>query len=125
MKKIKKLILSLFAIILMLNVTVFAKNNQDVNTEAKSIVFDENTSLSGEQREIISNYLNNGEYTQTRGLACLFGHNYESSYVETISHRVNPTNPRCLAIYYIVNICTRCDKVVADKLTEKYIKCCS
>lgn len=62
----------------------------------------------------------------TDGLLCtLFGHNYETSIVVTVTHRVRPTPPRCLQNTYEYKVCTRCGYTLSTLLASVYIYCCS
>ena len=62
----------------------------------------------------------------TDSLLCtLFGHNYETSIVISVSHRVRPTAPRCLQSTYEYKVCTRCGYTQSTLLSSVYIYCCS
>jgi len=125
MKNFSRVIISIIAAITIFSATVFAQQKTRAIDFDQTIIFTENTNFSKEQKEIINDHITNGKNSQKRGIFCLFGHNYTSDYVTTISHRVKPGHPRCLSSYYKVFICTRCDDVKTEKITEIFITCCS
>lgn len=126
---------SLFAILLAL--TLFActcvlptsaKESTTNNTNIEIIINDE---ISEETKAKIERYFASGEPTtdtgaSTYGLTCtLFGHKTESSIVETITHKVSSTSPRCLEKTYSYEACTRCDYENSQLISSMYIVCCS
>ena len=96
--------------------------------ENKTIIFDDNTTLSIEQQQKIADRLANGaDGVSTYNLWCtLWGHKYDTTEGATvIQHEVNPTAPRCLKEYFLVHICSRCEESgQIESLGSEYIFCC-
>jgi hypothetical protein len=91
-----------------------------------TVVFDETTPFSLEQRKNIADKIVNGtEDTATYGLWCtLFGHSYVEDTVMTITHCVNDTQPRCLEEYFDIGECSRCGDTYTNRISYRYITCC-
>ena len=91
-----------------------------------TVIFDEATPFSAEQREIIANKLVNGaDDTATYGLMCtLFGHKYVEDDVMTITHCVSDTQPRCLEENFEIGECSRCGDTYTNRIAYRYITCC-
>ena len=91
-----------------------------------TIIFDEATPFSAEQRENIANKLVNGtDDTSTYGLMCtLFGHKYVEDVVTTITHCVSDTQPRCLEEDFEIGECSRCGDTYTNRISYRYITCC-
>lgn len=94
----------------------------------KTVIFDETTQFSAEQREKIAEYLVNGAEASdaaTYGLTCtLFGHKYVVDYVTTITHCVFDTQPRCLEESFEIGECSRCGDTYSERISYGYITCC-
>lgn len=94
----------------------------------KTVIFNETTQFSAEQRVKIAEYLANGAETsdaETYGLTCtLFGHKYVEDYVTTITHCVSDTQPRCLQEDFEIGECSRCGDTYSNRIAYKYITCC-
>lgn len=91
------------------------------------ILFDTNSALTYEEKQLIAEYLVNGDPgVQTYGLLCtLFGHKESTEIVTTITHRVRTTVPRCLEENWELVICTRCETVIEEtRFGQLYIDCC-
>ena len=91
------------------------------------IIFEEDSTLSEEMKQIIADYIVNGDDgASTYNLLCtLFGHKETVETVATISHKVRTTHPRCLRQTWEVSGCTRCEQALGMVLlSESYITCC-
>ena len=95
-------------------------------SENVTIIFDEDTNLDLQSREMVARYLVHGELQETTyGLKCtLFGHSYETSAATKITHCVRDTNPRCLREIYEVQVCKDCEHTITEILGSSYITCC-
>ena len=91
-----------------------------------TIIFEQTTPFSSEQRANIAYKLINGtDNTNTYGLWCtLFGHDYVEDSVKTITHCVNDTQPRCLEEYFEIGECSRCGDTYTNRISYGYITCC-
>ena len=59
------------------------------------------------------------------GIMCtLFGHKYEETTAEIITHKVRASAPRCSRERYRVQVCSRCDDIVYTLQSQTYISCC-
>ena len=129
--KIKNLFAILLALTLLICTFVMptsAKGSTEDNTNVEIIIIDE---VSAKTKEKIEKHFANGtsvenDGTATYGLTCtLFGHKLENSVVETITHKVSTTAPRCLKRTYLYEACTRCDYETSTLAKSEYIFCCS
>jgi hypothetical protein len=126
MKKTLIFILSI-SLAFALSFSSFASNKTYVyEYDNITVVFDETTPFSLEQRKNIADKIVNGtENTATYGLWCtLFGHDYVEDTVMTITHCVNDTQPRCLEEYFDIGECSRCGDTYANRISYGYITCC-
>ena len=127
MKKIAALVL---AMILTLSFCVAASAtsvNKSYIYGDLEIVFEENSVYSDEMKARVADYIVNGDDgASTYNLLCtLFGHKETVEAVATISHKVDPVNPRCLKQIWEVTGCTRCEEALGMVLLgETYITCC-
>lgn len=128
--KIKSLLaillaLTLFACTCVLPVS--AKKETNNKTDVQIIINDE---VSAETKEKIEKYFATGEPATddgatTYGLTCtLLGHKLENTLVETITHKVSATSPRCVKKTYTYQACTRCDYEASQLIDTEYIVCC-
>ena len=107
---------------------VSAKNTTTKNNDVEIVIHDE---VSEETKAKIEKYFADGEPTtndgnSTYGLTCtLLGHKLENTSVETITHKVRSTSPRCLKKTYAYSACTRCDYETSELVKSTYIVCCS
>lgn len=94
----------------------------------KTVIFNETTQFSAEQRVKIAEYLVNGAETsdaETYGLTCtLFGHKYVVEDVTTITHCASDTQPRCLEEDFEIGECSRCGHTYSNRIGFCYITCC-
>jgi len=124
----------LFAVFLILTLIigtcvlpVSTNDTTENNDYVEIIIIDE---VSVETKEKIKRYFATGEPTNdgditTYGITCtLFGHNLENTAVETITHKVRTTSPRCLKKTYAYSACTRCDYETSELVKSSYIACC-
>ncbi len=128
--KIKSLFAILLALTLLVCTFVVPINAKEstINTGIEVIIVDE---VSEETKAKIEKYFADGEPTtndgnSTYGLTCtLLGHKLENTSVETITHKVRSTSPRCLKKTYAYSACTRCDYETSELVKSTYIVCCS
>ena len=128
MKKLLSLIL-VISLALAACLPIYAQDSTYVyELGGKTVIFDEATQFSAEQRENIVNLLANGtetEDSETYGLMCtLFGHKYVEESVKTITHCVSDTQPRCFEEVFDIGECSRCGKTYANRISYQYIYCC-
>ncbi len=83
-------------------------------------VFDESERLA-----IVQTLSDESQTVEPCGLACLFGHNYESEVIVSVTHRVSDTAPRCLEETFKIQMCTRCNKTITERIGFRYISCCA
>lgn len=91
------------------------------------IIFDANSTLTHEEKQIVAEYLVNGNPdTQTYGLICtLFGHQETTEIVTTVTHCVRATIPRCLEEDWELIVCSRCETLIEEtRIGYSYIDCC-
>lgn len=94
--------------------------------ENVTIIFEESTTLSEQEREVIVNHLTSqNNNVEVYGLWCnLFGHSYESHTATKITHCVYETDPRCLEEIFKVQVCSRCENTISESMGSVYISCC-
>lgn len=95
--------------------------------ENTSVIFDKSTPFSETSQLNIANFIIFGEKnTQTYGLTCtLFGHDYVTDYVTTITHNVCESQPKCLRETFEVGECSRCGDTYTELVNSLMISCCS
>lgn len=100
----------------------------DSNVESKHIevIFDLNTQFTAEEQDVIrAHFIDPCNAVQPYGLKCtLFGHDYKTETVTTITHKVRSTSPRCLKEIFETKICTVCSDTVSTLLSDQLIICC-
>ncbi len=115
--KIKKTIAAI-GLALLMAVPVSAEN---LGTMSRMIAVDA-TAIRNEAK-ICS--LKSNSSLEPYGLQCtLFGHKYQASYFDTITHRVRTQKPRCKKGTYKNEVCSVCNDSVATLISEKFIDCC-
>ena len=63
--------------------------------------------------------------TQTYGLTCtLFGHKLTVVESKVVTHMVYDTYPYCMAEYYDVTACERCDYMETELSSTERVGCC-
>lgn len=127
MKKVISLILSL-CFILSLGV-IPSSAEKAVETSDVTIII-HNEDISEETKEKLIAFYSDPEAqandATTYGLTCtLFGHKIESATTSVITHKVNPTAPRCQEKKYNYEACTRCDYENSTLIGTTYIYCCA
>lgn len=128
MKKIIALILVVVSVFSVMSISAYAED-ADENTVTVTInetvfMFDTDTTEDF-RNKFIAHYFNHNDGIATYGLTCtLFGHKIQSSVVTAVTHKVNPTDPRCLQETYNAETCSRCDYTNATLLSSIYISCC-
>ncbi len=128
MKKILTVILAMIiCTCACLSISAADNNISVIETEHLEIIFDEDSVFSNDQKQKIAEFLAYGNSDmQTYGLMCtLFGHKYTTENVQTITHCVYSSAPRCLSQNYEVSICSRCDATEQTLISEKPIYCCN
>lgn len=93
-----------------------------------TIVFEENTTFTNEERQYIADTLvygtTNTDNTTTYAWCWLTGHEYQYEYVYAVEHKASATTPRCLKTTYRVETCTKCDHMEMTEISSTYIICC-
>ena len=126
----KKVFITLLTLLLLstFSLSAFAVNEEvyTYNIGNMTIIFDEADTFDAATREAIAHKLANGnEHISSYGLLCtLFGHNYEEKAVTTVTHCVEPDQPRCLQECFIVQVCSRCEDTIVERTGFRYITCC-
>lgn len=128
--KIKSLFAILLALTLLICTSVLPVSAKEsaIDNNVEILINDE---VSAETKAKIEKYFATGEPatvndTSNYGLTCtLLGHKLENTVVETITHKVRATSPRCKKQTYLYEACTRCDYDTSSLLSTEYIGCCS
>lgn len=93
-----------------------------------SVVFNENTVFSAQEREDIAQLIVNGDSYDSTAYAMLCvisGHDYsEYESVTTITHRADDEEPRCLREMFLISKCSRCEHYKTERMSYCYIFCC-
>ena len=127
--KIKSLFAILLALTLLICTCVLPTSAKETTNNNVEIII--NDDVSEETKAKIEKHFENGELSNTDdittyGLTCtLFGHKLENTIVETITHKVRTTAPKCLRKVYNYNACTRCDYETSELIATENIYCCS
>ncbi len=120
-----KRFLSLIAIIVcLLSLTMMLNASENISNI--DIIFEEDSSLTLHEKELVREYILTGHTSQqTRGLSCLlFGHEYQTEYIYAVVHMVRNAPPRCDRELYRVNVCTKCEDVQSEYISVSAIYCC-
>lgn len=125
----KKVLISILSIVLIFTMCISSYASEETYTYEYNnitVIFDETTPFSAEQRANIADKLvNNIDDNATYGLWCtLFGHDYVEDDVKTITHCVSDTQPRCLEEHFEIGECSRCGDTYANRIAYSYITCC-
>lgn len=128
----KKILSTLLAILMLSLFCISASAYDDVShvhTEGnKQIIFNEDCQFDEKERQVIIDFLNNedsGISTSGFNILCLFGHDYKTGTVTTVTHRVRASQPRCLQELFEVGECKRCGNTYSNLIHSSYITCCS
>lgn len=130
MRKMTLLIIPV--LIIMLSVNALALTSSigvfEFVDEDKVVTFDENSTLTEEQQQMVAERLVCGapedDGTATYAWCWLIGHNYEYNTVFVVTHKKSPDSPRCYRETYDVETCTRCDHMSEEWIGGVYIICC-
>ena len=130
MKKIKKMLALLLAMVFIFASTVNAANNTYVYQENNIEVTITHSGLSEEKLLYIAQLLISEESindAQPYGLMCtLFGHKLVTTEDEVVVHMVYETYPHCERKYYETTTCERnnCNYADIELLSTDKIGCC-
>ncbi len=122
-----------FWILLILLIFVLANpasayTKHGVSSANVTVVFQENSKFSENEKMIIIEYLTSEKYenqnTQRNIICSLFGHDYTEEQVTTVTHRVYPTSPRCLEKQYNILHCSRCGDIQEELMSSRRLFCC-
>lgn len=127
----KKAIASLLFIIF-LTFTVVTVSANEIATNQYSfdeigveITFEEDNSLTEEQKariaEILAYDLTPAE---TRAWCWLTGHDKVIHAVRKVTHKVRDVNPRCLEETYNITTCNKCNYYEEELIAQHYTICC-
>ena len=128
--KIKSLFAILLALTLLTSTCILPASAKETTVE-NDVEIIINNEVSTETTQKIKKYFATGEpatvnNASTYGVTCtLFGHKIENTIVETITHKVRATAPRCLERTYAYEACTRCDYETATLIDTENIYCCA
>ena len=126
----KKLIVIVMVIILTMFATINVSADETIgNTyqiENVTVIFSADSQLSVEQQEMIAQLLASPQYgvSQVNLICNLFGHKNTQEGVSTITHKVSPTDPRCLEEFFTITTCSRCNESTVERNAAVYIPCC-
>ena len=126
----KKIFVALMVLLLISTFTLsaFAKNAKTYTYEINNItvIFDETSPFDAAIREAVAYKLVHGDDgAATYNIWCtLFGHDYITSGATTITHCVEPDQPRCFQEFFTVQACEDCDHVIVERTGFMYITCC-
>ena len=105
-------------------------DNNVVTVDNYTIVFDESSSLTQEEKlhmaQLRANYSpETSTESSTYGVMCtLFGHKTTTEMIIVTEHCVSATAPRCLETYEDLTVCSRCDYTTVEVISSIYIYCC-
>lgn len=127
----KKMIAFVLAMIMSASfcMAIGASNTPNVYSRGDvDVIFIEGSVFTEDMKQRVAyEFVNGGDdATTTYNLLCtLFGHKEEVECVTTISHKVDPEDPRCLRQNWEVHACSRCNESLdMILLSESYITCC-
>ena len=130
MKKVFVVLLT-FLLISCFSLSAFAASEEIYTYEIGNVtvIFDETDVFDATAREALAHMLASGSYGEqdiaTYNLLCtLFGHKTQTSGATTITHCVEPEDPRCLQETFAVTTCTRCDETSVERTGFRLISCC-
>lgn len=93
-----------------------------------SVIFDETTTFSAQQREDIAQLIVTGDSNESTAYALLCvvsGHDYcDEELVTTITHCADDKAPRCLQERFLISKCSRCEHYKTERTSFCYISCC-
>lgn len=130
MKRMRKIAIVLFTIILAISATLSITADTIIGNTYQidnvTVVFDVDSQLSEEQQEMIAQLLVNPEYgvSQANLICNIFGHKNTQEGVSTITHKVLPDSPRCLQEHFVITTCSRCNESTVQRTSYYYISCC-
>ena len=127
MKKIISLVLLVIVVFTFCLSAYAGTEGYTYKIDNTTIIFNQHTNFSEQQRAYISKIIINGNSDETKyGLMCtLFGHKYEQQESATaITHCVRDSQPRCLRETFLISMCTRCEHTETELLSSLYIECC-
>lgn len=125
----KKICAAFLAVLLVVSfsISAYAVDDAPITYEYgnTTFIFEADTVFDEAERDIIMQALTDREaVAEPCGLACLFGHDYESEAIIAVTHCASDTAPRCLEEAFEIQMCTRCDKTITELLGSTYIFCC-
>lgn len=128
MKKTISLALILISVFSVLSISAYADEPTEtvvVSVDETDFIFSAATSEDFRSK-FIADYMNPADNdVATYGLTCtLFGHDIESTYVTTVTHKASSSDPRCKQERYLCETCTRCDYTNSTLVSTTYISCC-
>lgn len=127
MKKITLIIVTLCISFFCIQVDAIDTYDTTITIDNIDVVFDSNTLLNSNERQVIAEYLvaDPSEQVQTYGLMCnLFGHKNTTEIVYTITHEVNSTSPKCLRETWEITTCSRCNNTETTLINHYFVDCC-
>ena len=101
----------------------------DYENEGISVIFDANSVLSSEKKQLIADKLIYGDNLVEEGISTyswcwLLGHDIVSESVTVVEHKVNVEIPRCIENIYAIETCNKCDYMERTLLSSAPLMCC-
>lgn len=129
MKKITSLLMAVLMAFSVMSIPASAENVAEttvvVTVNGIDFIFDSATSEEFRSKFIEDYFNHDNDGAAVYGLTCtLFGHDFESSVVTTVTHNARTSDPKCLQETYSVETCTRCDYSAKTLVESRYISCC-
>lgn len=129
MKKIIALVMVVVSLFSVMSISAYAEDVSEdtitVTVNETVFVFPADTSEDFRNKFIAHYFNENDEDVVTYGLMCnLFGHKLESAVIQTVTHKVRTTAPRCLREKFDTEACSRCDYITKTLISSVYISCC-
>jgi len=130
MKLFRFFIIPALCMILVINVVAVSVGNgvYEFADEEKVVTFNENSTLSEEEQQMIAEYLVYGapedDGVSTYAWCWLTGHNYTYDVVYVTTHKKRADSPRCYEETYSIETCTKCDHFEEELVGGVFIVCC-
>lgn len=130
MKKLKLLMIPFLVILLSMNTLALntGGGTYDFADENKVVAFEETSTLSAEQQQMVAERLVYGatedDGVSTYAWCWLTGHDLTYDTVLVITHKKSAYSPRCYEETYHVETCTKCDHMSEELVGGVYIVCC-
>ena len=122
----KLFLIPLFCILFSL--TCFAQAEYSYENEDTTVIFQQNSAFSDEEKQYIADMLiygnNCDDSVSTYSWCWLLGHDKQTETAWKLEHKYSDTNPRCRKTEYLITTCKNCDLIEFTDLNYEYISCC-